>query len=114
MTKNVTVWAVKLNSTIVELRATSSPVKIIRSSIKKVVKVDRWDYRHYPPKKTPVDKVTVYKQTYFMGGRLLGKTSPEKLRQRIGELSFIKDDVVKLTTTQAATVLSLKWRKENL
>lgn len=114
MDKNVNIWAVRLNASVVELRSASGPVKIVRSCYHKITLVKQWDYNTYPPKSKDVKKVVKFHQTYFQGGKLLGRTTPAKLSGQLGSVSFAKDDVVKLSETQKTVVLNPIWRKNNL
>jgi len=114
MNKETTVWAIKLNSFVIELRAAGGPVKVIRSTMKKVIKTKRPDHSVYPTEYRDVAKTIAFKQTTLIGGRFLANVTPYTLKNKIGEISFAKDDVVKLSETQARDVLSLRWRRANL
>ncbi len=122
MNKIVSIWVIRLNSFIIELRATVGPIKIIRSSMKKPgtkrsPAVDNQGYHLYDRrgnwKMKDVPTTIVFKHTAFVGGRHLANISPATLRNRIGGISFAKDDVVKLTASQAKRALDYVRTKGN-
>ena len=113
MTKETSVWAIKLGPTHIELRATKGPVKLIHSSLKKTVKVTIWNT--YSFTHAPVLMPITLKQTSLVGGRFLGTLSPGKFHAVVpGDTKFGREDVIKLSPEQTKVVLSKWWRRQNL
>jgi len=113
-TKNINVWAIKLNNIFVELRATFGPAHI-RVSLIKNHKINHMEYGYnwatcrYDIKRPTFDEMP-FKQSQFIGGRFLGITRTRNLKVKFSR----NNDVTKLTPAQAKVVLDRVWRKRNL
>lgn len=110
MKPKVSVWAVKLNPNMVELRVANGPVKVRTSKLIRI-----------PDKRYCMDKI-ILKQSVLIGGRFIGIYRPNSYYDKMGELclrrainlDFRKDDVIKLTSEQTKIVLDPTWRKRFL
>jgi hypothetical protein len=118
MTKETSVWALKLNPVLVELRAANGPIKIIRSNLTKPTTKSVFTGRYMET--SPYDaiyrdvktKVTL-SQTSIVGGRSLGVISLNSFRRFFLGVSFANTDLQKLNQTYAKIALNLTWRRNN-
>ena len=110
--KSTTVWAIRLSSNLVELRATEGKAEIIRSVMKKKVPHKRYNYNTGQMDDYHLN--TTFKQTFMVGGRFIRVRTLEYLRGKLGSMDFGDEEIMKLSPAQAKMVLDPLWRKVNL
>lgn len=110
------VWAVRLNPTMVELKRLKGPAKVRVSQVTKQVRVQL--LKDYNDQGQPVYKYTkepmLFKQTHIVGGLSLAIISPQVAASKLGVKFEPDDDAFKLEPKYAKLALSAAWREANL
>lgn len=112
------VYAIRVGD-FIELRASTFTPKAKVSKLTRTKMVaDRrmyWDEisQSYKFKTEPSQVKTVFQQIHYIGGRVLGYTSPSKCRTLFGKYPS-KDKMQELTKAHTLLALNAKWRAKHL
>ena len=112
-------YAVRIDNS-VEFRASRLPIKAVRSSLTKTVKLPTNEFYmtpagNYSVRDVMESKKVIIKQVVFKGGKILGTSYPALAATKSLEMVPLQPGkLYQLTRDQVKVLLDPKWQKEYL